>query len=134
MSGQHTVLVIDDDPIFQAIVADIPALSGATIQSAYDGRQALRLLDANADSITLILTDLHMPDINGIELILEFGNRGMRQPIVIISSADKSVVRSAETLASVSGLDIRGSLPKPVDMVALSRLIEGCLGRRAREA
>ncbi len=134
MSDQPAVLVIDDDPIFQAIVADIPVLSGTRILAACDGRQALRLLDAHLDTIDLILTDLHMPDLNGIELILELGNRGISQPIVVISSADRSVVRSAETLATVSGLNIRGSLPKPVDATALSRLIGASFDRRTRVA
>jgi len=60
-----TILVVDDQPAVRSSVGDVLKESGYRVIEAGDGAQALRLLDGGVD---LLLTDLHLPDMDGADL------------------------------------------------------------------
>lgn len=62
------VLVVDDEPIIADSLSMILSRSGYEVMTAYDGRSALAL--ARADPPTLLITDVMMPGMTGIELAL----------------------------------------------------------------
>ncbi len=62
----ETILFVDDDPELRAIAATALAAPGRAILTASDGYEAIRIL---ADHwVSLLITDIKMPDINGFEL------------------------------------------------------------------
>jgi CheY-like chemotaxis protein len=66
MLCSYTILVVDDDPLVLDVVAKILAAPGCTVLRAHDGRDATRML---ADrSIDLMITDLNMPGLDGVQL------------------------------------------------------------------
>ena len=67
-SGGPVVLIVDDEPLVANTLSVILARAGYTTLTAYDGLTALRL--ANSLAPGLLITDVAMPDMNGVELAL----------------------------------------------------------------
>lgn len=123
-----TVLVIDDDPIFMEATASLlSAQRGVTVLRACNGKKAMEHIDVAIDTISLIICDLNMPEHDGIEVILELARRKIRTPVLLITGAVPAVVRSAEILARVHGLNILNLLIKPVHFRQLSATLDAAL-------
>jgi CheY-like chemotaxis protein len=123
-----TILVIDDDPVFMEMAAAVLSVHrGATILRAYNGREALRQIDGSRDTMSLIICDLNMPERDGIEVILELGRRGVQTPVILITGAVPSVVKSAEALARIHGINVQDMLIKPVHARQLALTFEKAL-------
>jgi CheY-like chemotaxis protein len=105
----HTVLVVDDDVFMRDLIAQMLMASGFSVVTAANGREALLRLDEQ--TVSLVLTDIHMPVMDGMELIrkLRFQRPGL--PVIAISGADdwQSYRRLAVDLGA------RAALQKPVD-------------------
>jgi len=69
MEYTNTVLIVDDSPIVTQVLSFMIRKAGYNILSAVDGEKALELLDGR--DIDLVITDLNMPNMNGLELISE---------------------------------------------------------------
>ena len=63
------VLVVDDEPLVAALIADALGLEGYEVETAKDGREALEKLAAR--SYDVILSDLRMPELDGVGLYRE---------------------------------------------------------------
>ena len=66
-----TVLIVDDDPIIRKIVAEQIALFGFQPILAASGKEALQLAKKQTQ-IDLLLTDIMMPEMNGVDLAKQF--------------------------------------------------------------
>jgi two-component system cell cycle sensor histidine kinase/response regulator CckA len=64
----ETVLVVDDEPVIRAYVSRTLTLAGLQVAVARDGREALRLVADGLVRPTVVVTDIEMPEMNGIEL------------------------------------------------------------------
>jgi CheY-like chemotaxis protein len=62
------VLVVDDEPVIRAYVARTLSLAGLEVAVAQDGREALRLVAEGLVRPTVVVTDIEMPGMTGIEL------------------------------------------------------------------
>jgi two-component system, chemotaxis family, chemotaxis protein CheY len=124
------VLVVDDSRVMRAYVRGALKESfGCTVVEASSGFEALRLLPR--DSYDLVITDINMPDINGLELIrfLRESERHRRIPIVIIST-----LSSARDHERALGLGASEYLDKPFQPEDIARAVGSALispGERA---
>jgi two-component system chemotaxis response regulator CheY len=87
VSAKKTILIADDSPAMRALlVSTIEMLGDYRIVEASSGFEALRLLPR--EKVDLILTDINMPDINGLELIsyLRSNSNYLSIPVFIIST------------------------------------------------
>jgi EAL domain-containing protein (putative c-di-GMP-specific phosphodiesterase class I)/AmiR/NasT family two-component response regulator len=105
------LLVIDDDPDMCALVAHAATSAGLEATASTDFEQFKAGLTADTD---LVVIDLMMPKVDGIEVIRYLSDRGHRAEVVLISGFDKKVLNVASQLASTLGLDVRASLQKPL--------------------
>lgn len=80
---QHTVLVIDDDTSICEVVAKYLQLIGFATMQAGDGRSGIKLFDEQTPD--LVLLDLHMPDVDGFEVLKAINFRSKEVPVIIIS-------------------------------------------------
>jgi len=71
-TGSETILVAEDDPAVRALASDMLAEHGYTVLTAADGADALRVAERHAGPIHLLLTDVMMPRMNGLELARAF--------------------------------------------------------------
>ncbi len=123
-----TILVVDDSATTRSLVASYLAdIDQVEIVEAASGFEALRVLPARR--IDLIVTDINMPDINGLELIsfVRENPNYRRIPVIIITTEN-----SAEDRKRGLDLGASGYLVKPFGAVELCRSVEAALAR-ARE-
>lgn len=81
--GQARVLVVDDEPTLKALIARTLEVVGCRCETAGDGVEALAKIDAA--HYDLLVTDLRMPRMGGVELIEHVRERGIETPVVIMS-------------------------------------------------
>ena len=66
MSESTSILIVDDNPSMADTLADILGVKGFEVHSAYSGAEALEILREHP--VDILLTDVRMPDMNGVEL------------------------------------------------------------------
>jgi CheY-like chemotaxis protein len=66
MRDTASILVVDDNPSMAKTLADIMSVKGFEVCAAYSGQEALAILQTQP--IDILLTDVVMPDMNGVEL------------------------------------------------------------------
>jgi CheY-like chemotaxis protein len=77
-----SILVVDDDPIVLAVVSRVLRRAGALVTEATNGRDALRAVAGGETRPTILLTDVDMPEMNGIELAARI--RSMRPKVAVV--------------------------------------------------
>lgn len=122
------ILVVDDDDAVRVSIAAVLRRAGYEPIEAANGRRAL---DIHArEPVAAILTDLNMPEMNGIELILELRESDADVPVIAISGGGKApkelLLRNAEMLGAVE------TLQKPFEMAELRDLVARVLGDSRR--
>jgi adenylate cyclase len=119
------ILVVDDNSTNRDLLRRRLMQEGHEVVEAGSGREGLSILDQ--DRFDLILLDLLMPDMNGIEMLeqLKLDQRWQSIPVIMISglSETDAVIRCIE-----AGAD--DYLPKPFDHVLLRARINTCLERK----
>ncbi len=124
----QNVLIIDDDPILCEVLRTFFEMhSVARVSVAENGVEAKQVLDDNAGKIDLISCDLNMPDADGIEFLHYLETVGSEIPVIIISSAHDTVIKSADKLAQIYNLNLIGTLKKPVNTEKLEIALSGYL-------
>lgn len=79
-----TILVVDDDAFVAEMLAEILDADGYCVETAEHGREALRKLE-NKPEISLVISDMNMPEMNGLELIEAIRLLGSHVPIIILT-------------------------------------------------
>ncbi len=120
----YRVLVVDDDPFMVNLTGKLlDRLGVASHRSAEDGHAALAILDEPDSAFDIILCDLNMPGMDGLEFMRHLASRGSDAGIVLISGEDERLLESAGSLARAHKLDMLGVLGKPVKPDNLKALI-----------
>lgn len=120
------VLVVEDERNIATYVKRGLEEQGYAVDSAYDGREALEW--ANAVAFDLIILDVLMPELNGIEVCRELRTMGVRSPVLMLTARDQIDDR-------VAGLDAGADdyLVKPFALKELLARMRA-LGRRSGDA
>jgi EAL domain-containing protein (putative c-di-GMP-specific phosphodiesterase class I) len=120
MNAMQKILVIDDEIDVGEFIAAAAEAMGFECTATTD---AATFLEALTPSTTLILLDLLMPDMDGIELLRLLSAQKCQAGIVLISGVGKRVLESAGQLAQVLGLSIVGHLQKPFRLKELEEVL-----------
>ncbi|HEU4351097.1 MAG TPA: EAL domain-containing response regulator [Burkholderiales bacterium] len=112
----NRLLVIDDDPDMCALVVHAAASAGVEARSSTNFNEFKAGLGPD---IGLVVIDLMMPEIDGIEVLRYLSERKYSREVVLISGYDKKVLNVAAQLAGTLGLDVRASLQKPLNVSQL---------------
>ena len=118
------ILIVDDEPFVIRLLSHQLDRLGFTDVAAHEHpRRALEELEAGTIVPHMILLDLQMPEIDGIEFVRHLTRLNYRGGLILVSGEDERILRTARRLAEAHRLDIRGALHKPVTPTALSELI-----------
>lgn len=118
MNGTQRVLVVEDHPDSRELLEEFLQAQGYEVECACNGRQALERLRCPSSPLPdLVLLDLMMPVMSGWELMQHLHQDPClgHVPVVIVSGAGPS---------SPLPEGIRGAVPKPVDLDALTAKLE----------
>ena len=127
---EYQILVVDDEEFIRKLTVRLLSTLGTfTVLEAVNGKDALQKIDEQGSSIDLVLCDLMMPDMDGIEFVRHLSERNRPPPIAFLSGAETSVLRAADSLARARRLSVLGALPKPVKQDDLTNV----LGRLAED-
>ena len=118
-------LIADDDrSIRQLMVAMLNEIGVSDVKEAASGVEALFLVDQYPQQIEVMILDLCMPQMDGIEVLRELAERNFSGRLVVVSGLDKGVLRGALEVARMHPLNVIGALPKPIDLTELTKLLQ----------
>lgn len=93
-SADRTVLIVDDDALVRTSLRDALEPSGYRLLEAVDGEQALRIIEQEQPA--LVLLDLLMPRVSGLEVLVQARLRSPGSRVVVLSSmSEPGVVEQA---------------------------------------
>lgn len=119
------ILVIDDQEDVRELVEMYLTTDNHRVSVAHDGRSALHLLE-NTIRFDLIITDIVMPNKDGIELITDLLKADSHIPIIAMSGGRRSLT-SEFNLSSAEMLGVAATLKKPFSQVVLRQAVNKAL-------
>jgi two-component system chemotaxis response regulator CheY len=105
-----SILLIDDDGALRAVTTEILRAAGYTVDDAPDGKGGLELLEAGQHD--LVITDIAMPDMDGLELIMNLSHCPSKPRIIAISG--DSQFSESLYLPTARQLGVQATLSKPI--------------------
>ncbi|MEO8635649.1 MAG: ATP-binding protein [Gemmatimonadales bacterium] len=117
--GRGTVLIVEDEEALRRAAQRLLERHGYEVLLAVDGEDALTVMEADADRISVILSDVVMPNRSGTSLYAELRRRGVRTPFVFMSGYVGHGVSGAASLPE--GVPF---LPKPWEINELLVVLE----------
>ena len=115
------LLLIDDEPALASFVANAAAISG--FEPVITSDDGLFREQFHAKLPCMVVLDLGMPGMDGVELLRFLSAEGFEGSVLIISGFDRRVLESAFRLGEAIGLKMVGPLEKPVRLEALEIIL-----------
>ena len=125
--GHETLLVVEDDPMVRAIAARSLVAKGYRVLEASNGSEALTVAAAHAGPIHLLLTDIVMPQMGGIELAERLARVRPGTRVLLTSGYTEEPIVLSEAPGAESAF-----LPKPYVPETLTRRVREILDARTR--
>lgn len=113
------ILVVEDDDDVREVVCAMLEGAGHTVTRAQHGGRGMRLLD---DGIDLVVTDLLMPEADGLEVIMAAAQRRVRLPVIAISGGGR--VHAEDYLQTAARLGASATLAKPFSREQLLHAVD----------
>ena len=125
MPNKATILVVDDEDSALQLMREALAGDDYEVYAAHDGDEAWKALQQGAvKDLALLLTDLVMPKMDGMELARKVTQAYPGAKILFISGYADEIVYAHQDLAGVSAF-----LPKPFDVERLQKRVREIIGR-----
>lgn len=115
------ILLVDDDADYRAYLSDVLARDGVPFLALSSGRAALALIREQA--VAALVTDIMMPDMDGIELVRAVRRARSNLPVLVLSAYEPSVAEVYLKAATAVGATFVGR--KGDDDVTLLRALTG---------
>ncbi len=125
LSGLTIMVVEDHDFQRRMTLRLLKDLGAGTLLEAANGREALSMLTDRGEPVDIILCDLDMPEMDGVEFISHLAINQLAQAVTVVSAMEVSILNTVETMARAYGLQVLGAIAKPLNLQELTN----CLGR-----
>ncbi|MDO8343799.1 MAG: EAL domain-containing response regulator [Cellvibrio sp.] len=111
--SELSILVTDDSLTQRQYAKELCSDLGVKdLHDAANGADALKVLEAR--SVDVVLVDLEMPIMDGVELIRSMAQKKMTSSVIILSAKDPILIASVGTMAEADGLHVLGTFQKPL--------------------
>jgi EAL domain-containing protein (putative c-di-GMP-specific phosphodiesterase class I)/DNA-binding NarL/FixJ family response regulator len=118
------ILVVDDEPLILSVMQRMLVRMGFSAVETFErGELALARLEEDSAAPGLILLDLNMPGLDGVEFIRGLVDRAYRGHLIIVSGENERVLQSVQHLVRAHGIAELGHLVKPVRPEALEAVL-----------
>jgi EAL domain-containing protein (putative c-di-GMP-specific phosphodiesterase class I)/CheY-like chemotaxis protein len=118
------VLVLDDEPIMLALMEHMLTQLGISQVVTFErGARALEWLGESANAVDLIVLDLNMPGMDGVEFLRGVVDLRFAGGVILASGEDETIQQAAESLVRAHRINALGHLHKPVQAAELAAMI-----------
>jgi EAL domain-containing protein (putative c-di-GMP-specific phosphodiesterase class I)/CheY-like chemotaxis protein len=119
------VMTVEDQPGQRALMRGMLAQLGiSAVQEAENGQAALHAMAGLDRPLDVVITDLDMPGMDGVEFIRHLGHRHLACSLILASGMEPVLIGSVEAMARVQGLQVLGTLQKPIGMEELEAALK----------
>jgi CheY-like chemotaxis protein len=118
-SHLHVLVVEDESIICEALCMGLEHLGVGSVASAPNGRKALKQLAAPGRHPDLILLDIYMPEMDGIEFLSALRSSGYTGAVALMSGVNIEMLDLTRGMATDLGYRVLGAVEKPVPLEAL---------------
>ncbi len=123
LGDQEAILLVEDNATLRLTMSKMLTLIGYRVLDAADGVQAIKLYQQHSDQIALVITDLTMPNMSGIELVVALRELNPTLNVIMMTGyqpdfASKSQLGSGETIW----------LQKPIPLQLLRQTVRQLIG------
>lgn len=123
VAARRLVLIVDDDALLREYLAEVLQHAGYDTLAAGTSAQALRVVEQRGDDLALVLLDIEMPGMSGLDLA-QLLREGTPVPFLFLTASDDAA--SARTAADAGAV---GYVVKPIDAARLLPAFEAALAR-----
>ncbi|MBP6701986.1 MAG: EAL domain-containing response regulator [Vicinamibacteria bacterium] len=110
-----TFLVVEDHELQrEGLVGTLERLGARAVHAAADGGRALAILESANPSVDVVISDLDMPGMDGMEFLRRVGEAGAGTSVIIASALESRLVASIATMSEAYGIALLGVLEKPL--------------------
>ncbi|GLX77471.1 signal transduction protein [Thalassotalea insulae] len=113
MLEDYSIFVLDDDPQYAELLTVIAKDDGWQVESSTN---PVAFLQQQVSDHTILVLDLILPNIDGIEVIRALAKRECFCPLILISGFDNKVLHSAQQLAEAHRMPVIATLTKPFEL------------------
>lgn len=120
------ILIVDDEPTVRDALSDILSFLGYQVVAKGTGRDALRTF--LADSISLVLTDMDMPEMDGLTLAVHIKDKSPNTPVVIMTGFHREAVTE-----KLEGRYVDSIILKPFRLEEIENTLRTTLNKSVNE-
>jgi EAL domain-containing protein (putative c-di-GMP-specific phosphodiesterase class I)/CheY-like chemotaxis protein len=126
MKAEELCFLVAEDHDFQrhTLVGMLKHLGAKQVVDAADGHSALALFRDSATTVDIIISDLDMPGMDGMELIRHIGEAEVPVSMILSSAIDQAVLSSVQAMTKAYGIPLLAAIEKPVTLKKLEAAIE----------
>ena len=118
----HFLVIEDHDFQRETLVALLASIGATHVVQAADGRAALEVLRGRTRPIDIIISDLDMPGMDGMEFIRHIGEAGLPVAMILTSAHERALLASVGTMVEAYGIHLLGTVEKPATAQRLEAL------------
>lgn len=123
-SSSKSVFILDDDDFsHEVIAASLNELGISTIYTANNGEDALRQLSEMAVEPDVLICDILMPDMDGMDFLIALKKLNYQGKVMLVSGIAKDMLAIAEDVVKTDGINIIGAFVKPIKLDELRKAI-----------
>src|SRR3954465_2494886 len=120
----HLLVAEDHDFQRKTMVRMLGALGAMQVSEAGDGKAALDIFTAGQPPGDIIISDLEMPGMDGMEFMRHVGAADRPVSVILSSALDAALISSVEAMTKAYGITLLGAISKPVTQDKLRNLID----------
>ena len=118
------VLVIDDSLTCCRVLSEyLMQLDVNRVEYCTDADSAIKILTKYIKDYQVVVVDLHMPNMDSIELLMKLSDLGYKGGVIIASAMENRIIEAADKIVINSSLRLLGALTKPVSTKQLKMCI-----------
>lgn len=119
--GMRKLLIVDDDTAFRELVTTVAHELDYTVMGIGDGTEVDKTELAFRPDVILI--DMVMPQIDGIEVLRKLLDRDVDARMIFVTGHSPTFLKAAEALATANGLERIETIAKPFELAELRRVL-----------
>lgn len=118
------IMIVDDEPsILNLTSRHLEKMGYSNITTCHDAHLALEKYQKKTSAFDIIISDLNMPKMNGVEFLRHLAEEDYCGSIILLSGEDESILKVAQDLARARSLNVLGYITKPFTRKSLELLL-----------